>query len=136
MRPKFKFKSQIFGMFFCRNNVWIMENMDKELTVPKLVLIVWPKIPQIPQKISAQNVCHCLPKPKSLLFKKTLFLGVRSPCLKPRNPICEKNWHVLRVIPKLRFIKIILFLFSEGRHLRFIKNYLIVVNIVHLGIEI
>ena len=97
-----------------------MENMDKVLTVPKWVLIVWPKLPQIPQKISAQKVCHCLPKPKSLLFKKKLFLGVRSPCLKPRNPICEKNWPVLRVILKLRCIKV----------------YLIVVNIVQLGIEI
>ena len=27
-----------------------MENMDKELTVPKWVLIVQPKIPQMPQK--------------------------------------------------------------------------------------
>ena len=32
---------------FCRNNGWIMENMDKGLTVPKWGLIVWPKIPQI-----------------------------------------------------------------------------------------
>ena len=39
----------------------LMENMDKELTVPKWVLIVWPKIPQMPQKLSAQNVC---PSPK------------------------------------------------------------------------
>ena len=31
-----------------------MENMDKELTVPKWVLIVWPKISQMPQNISAQ----------------------------------------------------------------------------------
>ena len=35
---------------FCRNNVLIMIKMDKELTVPKWVLIVHPKIPQIPQK--------------------------------------------------------------------------------------
>jgi hypothetical protein len=33
-----------------------MENMDKELTVPKWVLIVWPKIPQMPQNLSAQFV--------------------------------------------------------------------------------
>ena len=26
-----------------------MENMDKGLTVPKWVMIVWPKIPQMPQ---------------------------------------------------------------------------------------
>ena len=32
-----------------------MENMDKELTVPKWVLIVRPKIPQMHQKISAQT---------------------------------------------------------------------------------
>ena len=31
-----------------------MENMDKGLTVPKWVLIVLPKIPQIPQNLSAQ----------------------------------------------------------------------------------
>ena len=30
---------------------------DNELTVRKRVLIVWPKIPQMPQKISARNVC-------------------------------------------------------------------------------
>ena len=33
------------GLVFCRNNGSIMENMDKELTVPKWVLIVLPKIP-------------------------------------------------------------------------------------------
>ena len=31
-----------------------MENMDKGLTVPKWVLIVLPKVPQIPQNLSAQ----------------------------------------------------------------------------------
>ena len=31
-----------------------MENMDKGITVPKWVLIVWPKIPQMPQHLSAQ----------------------------------------------------------------------------------
>ena len=30
-----------------------MENMDKGLTVPKWVLIVWPKIPQMPQNLPA-----------------------------------------------------------------------------------
>jgi hypothetical protein len=38
-----------------------MENMGKELTVPKWVLINWPKIPQMPQNLSAQIVC---PNPK------------------------------------------------------------------------
>jgi hypothetical protein len=38
-----------------------MENMEK--TVPKWVLIVWLKIPQIPQKLSVEFVC---PRPKVL----------------------------------------------------------------------
>ena len=55
----------------------MIENMDKELTVPKLVLIVWPKIPQIPQNLSAQFVC---PSPKVLDFnEKKASLGVHSP---------------------------------------------------------
>ena len=37
------------GLVFCRNNGWIMENMDKGLTVPKWVLIVRPEITQMPQ---------------------------------------------------------------------------------------
>ena len=44
-----------------------MENMDKGLTVPKWVLIVCPKIPQIPQFLSAQFVC---PSPKVLDFNE------------------------------------------------------------------
>ena len=49
-----------------------MENIDKGLTVPNWVLIVWPKITQMPP--------ICLPKPKNLVFlKKKLSLGVRSP---------------------------------------------------------
>ena len=39
----------------------IFENMDKELTVPKWMLINRPKIPQMPKEISAQFVC---PNPK------------------------------------------------------------------------
>ena len=34
-----------------------MENLDKELPVPKWVLINQPKIPQMPQNLSAQIVC-------------------------------------------------------------------------------
>ena len=41
--------------------------MDKELTIPKWVLIVQPKIPQMSQKISSQNVC---PSPKVWDFWK------------------------------------------------------------------
>ena len=51
-----------------------MENIDKELIVPKWVLIVQPKIRQMPQNISVQNVC---PSPK--VFSKKLSLGVHSP---------------------------------------------------------
>ena len=34
-----------------------MENLDKRLTVPKWVLMNQPKIPQMPQNLSAQIVC-------------------------------------------------------------------------------
>ena len=34
-----------------------MKNMDKGLTVPKWVLIVWPKIPKMLQNLFAQFVC-------------------------------------------------------------------------------
>ena len=40
-----------------------MENIDKGLTVPKWVVIVLPKIPQMLQNLSAQFVC---PTPKVL----------------------------------------------------------------------
>jgi hypothetical protein len=43
------------GLVFCRNNGSIIENMDKGLTVPKWVLIVQPKIPQMPQNLSAHT---------------------------------------------------------------------------------
>ena len=44
-----------------------MENMDKGLTVPKWVLIVQPKIPQMPQNLSSQFVC---PSPQVLDFNE------------------------------------------------------------------
>ena len=44
-----------------------MENMDKGLTVPKWVLIVWLKIPQMSQNLSAQFV---YPSPKVLDFNE------------------------------------------------------------------
>ena len=46
-----------------------MENMDKGLTVPKWVLIVWPKIPQMPQNEFQ----------KFWVSIKKASLGVRSP---------------------------------------------------------
>ena len=45
-----------------------MENMDKGLTVPKWVLIFWPKIPQMLQNLSAQSVCT---SPQVLDFTET-----------------------------------------------------------------
>ena len=41
--------------------------MDKELTVPKWVLIVWPKKPKMLQNLSAQFVCQ---NPKVLGFNE------------------------------------------------------------------
>ena len=52
--------------------------MDKGLTLPKIVPIIWPQIPKMSQKISAQFVC---PSPKVSDFWKKLSPGVRSPCL-------------------------------------------------------
>ena len=49
-----------------------MENMDKGLPVPKWVLIVRPKIPQMPQKFSDQFVF-----PKFGIFEKKFSLDVR-----------------------------------------------------------
>ena len=63
-----------------------MENMDKGLTVPKWVMIVWLEIPQMPQNLSAQFVypwtkSMVYPSPKVLDFnEKKASLGVRSPC--------------------------------------------------------
>ena len=73
-------KYLVFGykvLFFCRYNCWLMENMDKGLTVPKWVLINQLKTPQIPPKFFAQFVCL---SPKVWNFWKKLSLGVRSSC--------------------------------------------------------
>ena len=64
------------GLDFCRNNGWIMKNMDKGLTVPKLVLIVQSKIPQMPQNLSTQFIC-----PSNWISMRKASLGVRSPWL-------------------------------------------------------
>jgi hypothetical protein len=49
-----------------------MENMDKGLTVPKWLLIVQPKIPQMPQNLFAQFVC---PSQKFWISMKKGFIG-------------------------------------------------------------
>jgi hypothetical protein len=46
-----------------------MENTDKGLNVPKWVVIVQPKIPQMLQNLSAQFVC---PSPKVLDFNEKM----------------------------------------------------------------
>ena len=77
LRTKFKSQSQKNRylkcgykdlVFFVEIMVeYVMENMNKGLTVPKWVLIVWPKIPQMSQNLSAQFVC---PSPKNLDFNE------------------------------------------------------------------
>ena len=53
-----------------------MENMDKGIIAAKWVLIVWLKIPKMPQIFSAKFVC---PSQKVWDCRKKLSLGVRSP---------------------------------------------------------
>ena len=68
-----------------------MENKDKEIRVPKWVLINRPKIPQMPQNLSAQIVC---PSPKVWDFdeKRLHWMGVRSPCIQSFLQACVKRW--------------------------------------------
>ena len=53
-----------------------MKNTDKGLTVPKWVLINRPKVPTMPQNLSAQA------QKFGISMKKKASLGVRSPCFK------------------------------------------------------
>ena len=65
------------GLVFCRNNGWIMENMDMGLTVPKCLAGNTPISPEFIWSI-------CLPKTKSSGFQwKKASLCVRSPCFHP-----------------------------------------------------
>ena len=52
---------------FCPRPCPLMENLDKGITVPKWVLIIWAKLPQMPQNLSAQFVC---PSPSVLDFNE------------------------------------------------------------------
>ena len=71
---------------FCGKNNWMMEIMNKGLTVPKWgLIVVRPKIPQIPQNLfgqSAQKFEISLKKDSS---------GVRSPCTQPRRLLLWEN---------------------------------------------
>ena len=71
-------------LVFCRNNGWVMKNMDNRLTVLKWVLIVCRKnTPNAPEFICP----NCLPKTKSSGFQwKKTSLGVRSPW--SHRPLC------------------------------------------------
>jgi hypothetical protein len=64
------------SLVFCRNNGWMIKNMDKVLTLPKWVLIVRPKILQRPQKCFSQNVCQS-PKVRDFWKKLTQVSVVR-----------------------------------------------------------
>ena len=55
--PKKYFGFGYKGIVFYRNNGCLLKNMDKRVSVTKWVLINRPKIPQMPQKLSAQIVC-------------------------------------------------------------------------------
>ena len=56
--------------------------MDKRLTLSaKIVLIVWPKIPQMPHKISAQFVCPS-PKVSNFWRRNSLWMSV----VREKNP--------------------------------------------------
>ena len=59
-----------------------MDNMDKGLTVPKWVLIVWPKIPQMPQNLFDQFVC---PSPKFLDFNENVQQMLHTYILQPQQ---------------------------------------------------
>ena len=65
------------GLVFCKNNGWIMENMDKGLTVTKWMLIVMPEISQNAPKFIFPI---CLLKSKSSGFQwKRASLCIHSP---------------------------------------------------------
>ena len=50
-----------------------MKNIDKGLTVPKWLLIVLPKIPQMPQNLSAQAQKFWLSMKKSFIGRPWLW---------------------------------------------------------------
>ena len=68
-------------------------------SLPKWVLIVWPKIPQMPQNLSAQFVC---PSPNVLDFNEKRL----SPCLLPLTTYYQHQrssdiaWPIYLIAPK------------------------------------
>ena len=55
-----------------------MENMDKGLTVPKWVLIVWQEIPQMPQNLSAQAQKFWISRKKKLHWASVVRASVEN----------------------------------------------------------
>ena len=64
--------------------------MDKGLTVPKWVLIVQPKIPQMPPKFRSNLSAQAQ---EFGIFKKRLSLAVRSPWVEDNNYV-----HILKCV--------------------------------------
>ena len=73
------------GLVFCRNNGWIMENMDKGLTVPKRGLINPEAFGIFLAKLSAPTLVQWVPCPCFPLFnhyfyiKLSLFIHIHIP---------------------------------------------------------
>jgi hypothetical protein len=67
-----------------------MENMDKELTVPKWMLINRPKIPQMLQNLSAEFVC---PSPKVVDLKKKRLQKTMEFCCIKQSKVQNKEKH-------------------------------------------
>ena len=65
--------------------------MDKGLTVPKWVMIAWPKIPQTPQNLSTQFVCRS-PKVQDFNEKRLNWVFSVVHTTKARQkPSCRNN---------------------------------------------
>ena len=79
---------------------WLMKKLDKELTVPKWVLINQLKSPQMPPIFSAQFVC---PSPKVWDFRKKLSLGVRSPWISRSSYKGCAGWYFVGLQPPTHF---------------------------------
>ena len=85
------FASDFKGLVFCRNNGLIMKNINKALSVPKWVLIDRPKIPQLPQNLSAQFVypsLKFLDFNEKILHWASVVRAVRHCSVMPHSQIC------------------------------------------------
>ena len=78
-----------------------MENIDKGLTVPKWVRILWPKIPHMQQNLSAKFVCS---SPKVLDFneKRLHWVSVVRGSLAAENDDYLEYWGQNRFSNRIR----------------------------------